>query len=140
MQPVLLEPSLEASLIDCACSRSNVAAIGNASASAGSGRWTATSTSHADHPGSSASADVIPPDGNQRVVAAMNTRSRDVSNGGTERQTSEMPRSSAAAAPRRLPVKMPNGMPRAVAAMSATTARAAVFAVARPIRLRTGRL
>ena len=70
----------------------------------------------------------------------MKTRNSDVRSGGTERKTSEAPRTKAAAAPRRLPVKMPSGMPSSVAAASATTASAAVLAAARPIRPRTGRL
>jgi hypothetical protein len=100
----------------------------------------ATSASQANHRTSSASADVIPPAGHQRVVAAMNTRRSEVRSGGTKRQTSEIPRTSAAAAPRRLPVRIPSGMPRSVAATSATPARAAVLTAARPIRPRTGRL
>ena len=58
------------SLIDCDCSRSNVAAIGSASASAGSGRCNATSASHAAHPRPSAATEDMPPTGSHPVRAA----------------------------------------------------------------------
>jgi hypothetical protein len=82
----------------------------------------------------------MPPVGNHRVRAAMNTSSSDVRSGGIERQTRDNPRMIAEAAPRRLPVMMPSGIPMSVAIVSDTTASAAVFADARPMSAPTGRL
>ena len=114
-----------ASAIVCDCSRSNVAAIGSASASTGSGRCQSTSAIQADQRGSLADADTMPPAGSQPVRAARKTNASDVMSGGSETQTSDAPRTIIGNVPDRAPVKMPSERPSQRGRQRATRFRAA---------------
>src|SRR6185503_6148968 len=129
-----------ASAIDCDCSRSKVAAIGNESAITGSGRCQRTSAIHVNQRGSLAVADTMPPAGSQPVRAARKTKASEVISGGSDTHTSDAPRTIVGNTPERAPVKMPSDSPTTVAISSDKTPSSAVFAAARATSGATGRL
>ena len=111
------------SAIACDCMRSNIAAIGNASAVAGTIKWRRTSRKgHAVPP-----ADRMSPTGSQPVPAATANNTSDERSGGRDKSTIDTVRIVSASGPRRLPLMMPSGRPMSVAATSAVAARMAVL-------------
>ena len=117
-----------------------MAAIGSASASAGSGTCHATSISQAPQDRSPALADDMPPAGNSPVRAAMNTKTSDVSSGGSDTHTADTARIAARVTAPPLPPITPSTIPLPVATTRATSARMAVLSAAGASTRATGRL
>ena len=111
-----------ASCIACDCSRSSEAAIGSASAVAGSARYVIVVHSDVESPPAA-----NPPTGNHPVRDARRRSANDVTRGGTETKMSESARASAVPRLRRLPVMMPAGTPTSVARSRAVAPSSAVF-------------
>src|SRR4029434_3855851 len=92
---------------DCDCSRSHVAASGNASARTGSGRCHARSDSHASQDISLAFTEDMPPTGSHPVRAATTASSSEARSGGIEIETNDTILTSPETVSWRVPVTTP---------------------------------